>query len=260
MQEIQSYVLTTAILARRIDDRLGERLKSESVAPHFGRQLDFRQLIDLFIHYCRFEPDIYSTTLSDSEVPQKEFFFRVYSERIKDKHDAGSLLAIRLADYFAIIEKIASDDVFVLRHLLAATITRLMRASHASGQADPDDLSEVVASVDDVIWLSRELANTMNLPLRDVPLHAPDIKFKHRGPAAMGVDTCLVHSGLYPTLGLLVDGYKTAWRHTPLLPSKIGEEYCLFIEIPDPDFRPMALPFPKLADTFVEVQKRLPNP
>ena len=124
-QEIQSYVLTTAILARRIDDRLGGRLRSELVEPRRGRPLDFRQLVSLLIHYRIFVPSLYSTTLSDSEVAPGEFLFRVYSDRSKNKHPAGSSLAIKLADYFAIIDKIANDDVFVLRHLAAVTITRL---------------------------------------------------------------------------------------------------------------------------------------
>ena len=93
-QEIQSYVLTTAILTRRIDDRLGEHLRSERVQPRHGRTLDFRQLVDLLIHYCRFEPSIHSTSFADSEVSAAEFYFRVYSHRAKNKHDSGPLLSI----------------------------------------------------------------------------------------------------------------------------------------------------------------------
>ena len=191
VQEIQSYVLTTAILTRRIDDRLGERLKSERVQPRFGRALDFRQLVDLLIHYCRFDPSSYSTIFADSEVPAAEFYFRVYSNQAKNKHDAGSLLSIRLADYFAIVEKIASDDFFVLRHLLPATITRLRRAS-SSVPIDSDNLGEVVNSVDDIVWLSRHMIDTTNPCLRCVPLQASDLKFRHRGPGPMDLDEYLV--------------------------------------------------------------------
>ena len=260
VQEIQSYVLTTAILTRRIDDRLGERLRSEGVEPRRGRTLDFRQLVDLLIHYCRFEPSIYSTSFADSEVPAAEFYFRVYSNQAKKKHDAGSLFSIRLADYFAIVEKIANDDVFVLRHLLAATITRLRRVS-SPAPIDPDDLSEVVNSVDDIVWLSRHLIDTTNPSLRCVPLQASDIKFRHRGPGPMELDEYLVDSNLYRTLGSLTDGYGTAWHHAPFLPHKIdGTEYCLLLEVIDPDFRPMALPFPVLANTLADMQNRLPTP
>ena len=170
MQKIQSYVLTTAVLARRIDERLGGRLKSEQVQPRQGGQLDFRQLLGMLIHYCRFEPDIYSTTLSDAEVSPEDFYFRVYSEQIKNKRYAGDLLAIKLADYFEVIQKIARDDVFVIRHLLAATVTRLKRAANDPGSVNPDELSEIVASFDDAVCLSRECASTSGLHLRDVPL------------------------------------------------------------------------------------------
>ncbi len=50
-QGIQSYVLTTAILARRIDDRLGGRLQTEQLAPHIGRPLNFRELLGMLLHY-----------------------------------------------------------------------------------------------------------------------------------------------------------------------------------------------------------------
>lgn len=260
VQEIQSYVLTTAILTRRIDDRLGDRLKSERVEPRHGRMLDFRQLVSLLIHYCRFEPSIYSTSLADSEMPAAEFYFRVYSNQAKDKHDAGSLLEVRLADYFAIVEKIASDDVFVLRHLLAATIARLRRAS-SPAPIDPEDLNEVVNSIDDIVWLSRQLIDTANLSLRCIPLQASNLKFKDRGPGPMDLDEYLVDSDLYRTLGSLTDGYGTAWHHAPFLPSKIdGTEYCILLVVTNPDFSPMALRFSVLANTLAEMQNRLPTP
>ena len=260
-QEIQSYVLTTAILSRRIDDRLRGRLKSERVEPLWGRQLDFRQLVGLLIHYRLFVPSLSSTTLSDAEATPADFSVRVYSDTTKNKHDAGTRLTIKLADYFAIVGKIASDDVFVLQHLLAATITRLTRASRIEGDVDPDDLNEIAASIDDVIWLSRKLIDTTNLPLRDVPLHASDLKFRHRGPGDWDLDEYLVASDLCPTLGSLTDGYGTRWHYTPFRPSRIdGAGYCLGIEVPDPNFRPMALPFSMLADAFAEVKNRLPEP
>ena len=260
VQEIQSYVLTTAILTRRIDDRLGERLKSERVQPRFGRALDFRQLVDLLIHYCRFDPSSYSTIFADSEVPAAEFYFRVYSNQAKNKHDAGSLLSIRLADYFAIVEKIASDDFFVLRHLLPATITRLRRAS-SSVPIDSDDLGEVVNSVDDIVWLSRHMIDTTNPSLRCVPLQASDLKFRHRGPGPMDLDEYLVDSRLYRTLGSLTDGYGTAWHHAPFPPRKIdSKEYCLLLEATDPDCGPIALPFSVLANTLADLQNHLPTP
>ena len=259
-QHIQSYVLTTAILARRIDDRLRGRLESESITARCGTPLDFRQLLGLLIHYSRFEPDLDMMALGHSEVPPQAPFFRVNSERSKRKHAAGSVLAIRLTDYFRVIEQIAHDDVFVLRHLVPATINRLKHASGAGGTADRDALIEVVASVDDTIHLICQLAGTLP-SLRDVPLHAFDLRFERRGPGEWDLDTQLDPSSRYPTLGSLIDGYETEWCYTPFVPITIGgQDYCIPIEIPDPQFRPMALPFSRVADTFKEIQKRLPDP
>ena len=260
VQAIQSYVLTTAILTRRIDDRLGGRLRSERVQPRNGRPLDFRQLVDLLIHYCRFDPSIHSTSYADSDVSAEEFYFRVYSQKARNKHDAGDFLSIRLADYFAIVEKIASDDVFVLRHLVVATITRLKRAS-SPAPIDPDDLSEVAASVDDIIWLSGQVIDSTYPSLRCIPLQAADVKFKHRGPGPMDLDEQLVDSNLYRTLGSLTDRYGTAWRYAPFMPQKIdGTEYCLLLEATDPNFGPVALPFSVLANALADMQNHLPTP
>ncbi len=259
-QDIQSYVLTTAILARRIDDRLRGRLKSESITARCGSPLDFRQLLGLLIHYSRFEPGLDVIAPGRSEDPPDEPFFRINSKGSRTQRAAAKLLAIRLADYFRVIEKMAHDDVFVLRHLVPATINRLKHASAAGATADPDALLEVVASLDDAIHLIRDLAGTL-LSLRDVPLHAFDIRFERRGSCEWDLDTQLDASDLYPTFGSLIDGYETEWRYTPFAPSTIGgPDHCIPIEIPDPNFRPMALPFSGLADTFDEIQKRLPNP
>ena len=76
----------------------------------------------------------------------------------------------------------------------------------------------------------------------------------------MDLDRLLERSTLFPTFKSLIDGYESEWRYTPLVPSRIGgPDYCVPIEIPDPDFRPMALPFSKLANTLDEVQKRIPD-
>ena len=147
----------------------------------------------------------------------------------------------------------------MLRHLLAATITRLGRAS-SPVPIDADDLGEVVDPVDDIVWLSRHLIDTTNPSLSCVPLQASDVKFKHRGPGPMDLDEYLVDSNLYRTLGSLTDGYGTAWHHAPFLPRKIdGTEYCLLLEVTDPGSRPMALPFPVVADTLADMQDRLPT-
>ena len=112
-----------------------------------------------------------------------------------------------------------------------------------------------------MFWLTRKLIDTSNLLLRDVPLQVSDLKFKQHGPRVADVEEYLVDNDHYRTLGCLIDGYETAWRYTPFLPSKIGGiEHCLGIEIPDPNFRPMALPFSQLVEACVEMQKVLATP
>ena len=264
VQEIQSYVLTTAILARRIDDRLRRRLKSEHVARYFSGQLNFRRLVDLLVHYCRFEPSRISRPLDGSAVRPAEAYFRIYSEWSKKKRDAGPHLEIKLADYFAIIKRIASDDVFVLRHLLAATIKRLRRASAAQGEVDRDDLDEVAASIDDVIWLSRQLIQDGHPALGDIPLQVRGFEIRTRRgpePADWDWDAFLVDSDHFPTLGSLTAGYRSAWSYMPFPPFRIqGSGYCLLIEPNHASRQSMALPFPGLAVALAEIERNLPTP
>ena len=48
------------------------------------------------------------------------------------------------------------------------------------------------------------------------------------------------------------------WWYSPFTPSLIdGRGHCIYIEIPDPDFRPMVLPFPMLLSVVTEMQKRI---
>lgn len=256
-QEIQSYVLTTAILARRIDDRLGGRLQSESVEPRHGSTLNFRQLVDLLIHYCRFNPDTDATSLGDSKAPAEHYYFRVYSPSARKKHDAGALLAIRLSDYFAIVGKIAGNDIFVLRHLLAATVTRIRRTS-SQVEPDHDDLQEIVDAFDDVLRLMRLLTTSQATALREIPFLASDIEFTHQGPGPWDLGQHLVASERYRTLGSLINDYGVAWCYPPFPPRWFdGVGYCLLIEMIEPDFGPMALPFSVLDDAFREMTARL---
>ena len=48
------------------------------------------------------------------------------------------------------------------------------------------------------------------------------------------------------------------WWYSPFTPSlSDGRGHCIYIEIPDPDFRPMVLPFPMLLSVVTEMQKRI---
>ena len=70
-QDVQSYTLTTAILARRIDQRLGGAIKTLSIRERIGknRRLSFIKLVNMLLHYPRFRPDI-TNSYVDKTVPE----------------------------------------------------------------------------------------------------------------------------------------------------------------------------------------------
>ena len=211
----------------------------------------------MLLHYIRFDPDhLFNGPGLPQRSPQAEFAVRLYSKRMKKKHNAGRVLSIRLADYFALIKRLVNDDVFVYQHLVAAAITRLKRACAVEEEVDSDELGEIVAAFEDVIWLSRQLIGSTNLPLRDVPLKVYDSEYEHTGAGAWDLEERLVDNDRYPTLGALAERFEE-WSYMPFYPQRVQDwGYCLHLERHRPH-RMMALPFAKIANSLAEIQNRL---
>jgi len=242
-QEIQSYILTTAILARRIDDRLGGRLQSEHLALDRGRSLNFRELVNTFLHYESFYP-----SHSLTPTTQDEFWALVYSKKSKTKYEMDGRYRIRLDDYVTLVEKIAHDDMFVYRHLIAATSQRLQRASNIVGEMESDELRGLTDSFEDIVWLSRLLIDGALPQLGNVPLQVYVVEFEG-GPGITEMTERLVESTKYCTLGDMAALYHEWWR-SPFAPRKVsGWGYCLSFEDPDN----LKLPFSTIVRSLAEI-------
>ena len=131
-----------------------------------------------------------------------------------------------------------------------------MRACAVEDELDTDELGEIVASFEDVIWLSRELIGSTNFRLHDVPLKVYDRKLELGEKGMLDAKERLVDYHRYPTLAALVVAYEE-WQYAPFFPHRIqGHGYCLDIETHNPH-RMMALPFSMIADTLAEIRNRI---
>ena len=213
-QDVQSYTLTTAILARRIDQRLGGAIKTLSIRERIGknRRLSFIKLVNMLLHYPRFRPDI-TNSYVDKTVPGNFTVF-VESDKSRDDQDYPHHV-IRLADYFAIIEKIANDDIFVLKHLLSASIDRLRRASDTDGTIDSHHLEDALSSVDDVICLRRKLGTSARFSFGTIAMSAIIERRIH----SMS-DVERVSGTPFSDFEHFIGGYETAWTYSPFMPRR----------------------------------------
>ena len=255
-QDIQSHVLTTAILCRRIDDRLGGALKNLSIRERIGtnHQLSFIRLINILVHYSRFVPDLFVNSSNNSTGPD-HFTVQVHSEP-KNNDPKDRRLTFRLSDYFVIVKRVVTDDMFVLSRLLAASINRLGDASVTAGELGVDCLNEIVSSVDDVIYLSRKVRESCGVSLRTVAVGTMfEVRFRdtHGNKDYMPTDWFSGYSQF-------IDGYGTSWTYSPFTPTRMhGGEYCIEIQTqdrdPDDNFALIALPFGMLHDVFTAIRQ-----
>ena len=73
-----------------------------------------------------------------------------------------------------------------------------MRACAVEDELDTDELGEIVASFEDVIWLSRELIGSTNFRLHDVPLKVYDRKLELGEKGMLDAKERLVDYHRYP--------------------------------------------------------------
>ena len=238
-QDIQSYVLTTAILYRRIDYRLAGALKSLWISERIvsNRRFSFIKLVNILLHYSRFDPDLsrfdpdlFVNSSAESTGPEA-FTVRVHSDKSRNELH-GRRLTFRLADYFDIIERVAKDDQFVLTHLLAAAIKRLRDASAVSEELDPDLLSEILSSVDDVIYLCRKVGESRGVSFQTIPMpQVYEIRFRD-----MQGNEDYVLTNEFSDLARFIDGYGTSWTYFPFAPARMnGGDYCVKVQSRSPD-------------------------
>ena len=150
-QEIESYVVTTAILARRIDDRLGAPLT---------RMNNMRRTINMLIHHSVIQPahEDHEDTCPVSMAIAPRY---VRSDK-QPKGDDDGLLVIDLEYYFRAMRTLADDDLFVLQHLVKTLVTRSERCDRASVHSM--DLRMTGETFGDTLLVIRRVQD--QLPLR----------------------------------------------------------------------------------------------
>ena len=122
VQGVQSYALTTAILARTLVERLRiDDLNIEwSHDPEY-REYGLKRILNNIVHYRGFHPDHMHTLLYSRDDPE-DTIVRLYSDEARD---AGEFFRFSLRSYFNLISNFASDDIFVANYLLRRAITCL---------------------------------------------------------------------------------------------------------------------------------------
>ncbi len=247
-QEIQSYVLTTAILTRRIIERLD--INSLTIPQMYDNQqshMYLRKILNIFIHYEKFSP----------EVPfnQDDFVVHIYSDKSK-KDKGGQYLSIDLADYFSIVSKIAKDDLFVFRYLIGKVNKCLSYALHAEKELDPDCLNEIWSLVDDSICFCISLKDAGKLSFSNVMMD--DVyelsQFKQNGTEYTGEYT---KSRYFSSFDQFISGYKVSWFYTPFTPSRMnpGGLYSIKIETRNTKF--IEVTFKSFLNVFGKIMSKL---
>ena len=209
-QEVQSYVLTTAILTRRVMEVLNHSgLQIPSTYNPKQPNYELKTILDSFIHYRAFYPKLGSL---DETQP---FVVRLYSD---DDRSKGKEYSIRLSDYFDLISRIANDDLMVAKDLLLPrVVTRLNQVIRVQADFDTDHLNAILSLVVDTLELADSLdqAGSVQLP-SNVVVNAHEITslgdmqseggWQSRVFALDGVD--------------FVKGYNTTWQLSPFPASR----------------------------------------
>ena len=157
-QEIQSYVLTTAILTRKIMEVLdNSSLEIPSTYDSKRPNYSLNTILNKFVHYTAFYPRLASL---DSTQP---FVVRLYSDEDRKR---GKEYSIKLSEYFNVISRIAKDDVFVVSDLLLPRVlTLLNQVTRIEQDFDTDHLNKILSLVMDAFVLSDSLATANSTPL-----------------------------------------------------------------------------------------------
>ena len=208
-QEIQSYVLTTAILTRRIMEILDHSgLAVSSTYDPMRPTYKLKEILDSFIHYMGFYPRLAS---HDKTRP---FVVRLYSDEDKTK---GKEYSIKLSDYFDLISRIARDDVFVANDLLLPRIiTLLNQVIRDPRDYDTDHLNKILSLAVDTFGLSGTLGQANTVPL---PRNAVAKCYEMTSITGLQAGSRWNHRIFTLNSADLIRGYDTTWQLSPFPPS-----------------------------------------
>ena len=210
-QEVQSYALTTAILVRKIVERLEiDNLEISSVHDSQRPTYSLKTILNDLIHYRAFHPEF--------QVPgdnSSDCIVRLYSTKTRKK---GVLYCISLRAYFDLISQLVHDDLFVANHLLRRVITNLSQALNTDRKFDADFLSDTYDLISDALTLAAKLDrdNTIRIQTnvfvdwyKPVLINPSNLQEGFNCSPGPRVNTAE-----------FVHGFNTVWRLAPFKPSR----------------------------------------
>ena len=254
-QEIQSYVLTTSILIRRIIEDLDiKAFKIPERHVSYEKHADLSEIVNIFIHYIRFSP--YPPFQDDPSSPT-DCIVKLYSERSSKRR--GRFFHIDLKDYFEAATKIANDDLFIADHLLRRVTTLLAQTINTKKEFDDDYLANIFAIMVDAIDLCIKLNDADKLAIPDSRVdEVYELKFRNMQEKEY------IKSCYFSGCKDFIRGFRVDWSFSPFIPSRESpgdrenpeRVYCIHIETREQKI--VLVTFNSLLNIFSKIRKSLP--
>lgn len=207
-QEIQSYALTTAILVRRITERL--KITDLNIPDAHNPQVHhgLQKVLNSFVHYRYFYPNS-PVSMNDSE----ENIVLLESDRRNFR--------ISLRSYFDIIDQFSRDDLFIGRYLFRRIITLL---SQVDNQDCRDFDRSLLVIIQELVAASLSLSGRLvDSGVIEIPTdlvldgYRHEVRWSETGGIA-GWDYLPVRVHYVD----IIAGYGSTWHLAPFVPFRIG--------------------------------------
>ncbi len=165
-QDIQSFTLTTAVLLRRIVERLQVKDVTIPNALSESDSYSLGSILNTFIHYYLYSPRprFYGQPDSESIVRLRKPGMR--GSRSTKLRENDIEYTFRLCDYFDIVRRFAHDDLFLARYLLRRTVTVLSEiVNQPDREFDSMCLAGAKGLIDESLIITHDLirANTISI-------------------------------------------------------------------------------------------------
>ena len=253
---MQSYAVTTAILARRIleyaainDLFLPDSLSGDQDA------YPLKHVLDRIIHFTALHQDMMTLGIPGEEGD----LVTLYSDRAKHPNDE---MYISLARYVYTIKRLAEDDRLVARHMMRKATTTLGKTANAKDESMDRGprgyrydvfLQSLSAAVINAWHLLMRLVRSGETRIPAVNVDCYELHYRNQVERA-------AKDNAFTTCSDLVNGYARNWRWGPTAPRPIEIDgtdiFCILIQDRTTMF---AIPCPTYAHIFDEVRLQLKN-
>ena len=227
-QVFESYAVTTAALARRLLEYL--EIDDLRVANGFGDDppaYPLRTVLDRILHFRVLHQDAMTFA-----IPGEPDLVTLYSDRAQGYDDH---LYIRLREYRDVLDRLASDDRYVARHLFRRSVTLMNNAMRQT--SEPAEARADSRQAEFRKWVSGMVGNAWNLLVALVEsgdLECPDVAVECY--EACYVDGTEEYRRRFASVSIVRDlfpGHGPGWWWAPYTPSKVEicgrEKYCMHL-------------------------------